>query len=290
MSIVIAERYYERRFPGATAVLNYPDLEQSATLQAIERQPAMRPERIRLLYVGSSTTSRGALLHAELASKLPGCEIMMSGFCSSSLAEEIRLRSGDATLGLIAPDGSVRWEKRSGRPQHETSTLILEGVGFFVPPKDMIKHFRQTWTAGIAIFPRTDHYYEKELTKFFEYMAAGLPIVCSDFPTWRALVEASGCGFTVDPADWDAIIGAIRRLHESPERAVAMGLAGRKAVQERYNWKSQADNLLGLYARVLGRLTASATSSGVTTAGSPTPPERPRLPAKTPGTTDPRHL
>ena len=253
MWIVIAERYYERRFPGATPVLNYPDLDRSVELQAIERLPALRPERIRLLYVGSLTTSRGALLHAELASRLSGCEIVMCGYCSSTVAEGIRTRSGDATLGFIAPDGSIRWEKRSERPVHEVSTVILEGVDFFVPPKSMIKHFRQAWTAGIAVFPYTEHYYEKELTKFFEYMAAGLPVVCSNFPTWRALVEGRGAGITVDPADWDAIIGAIRHLHENPDKAIGMGLAGRRAVQEQFNWQSQADNLVDLYARVLGR-------------------------------------
>ncbi len=280
MWIVIAERYYERRFPGATAVLNYPDDEQSAALQAIERQPHLQPEKIRLLYVGSSTKSRGAFLHAELATRLPGCEIVMSGFCGTTITEGIRTFSGDATLGFMAPDGSIRWEKRSERPDPEVSTVILEGVGYFVPPKSMIKHFSQKWTAGIAVFPCTEHYYEKELTKFFEYMAAGLPIVCSNFPTWRALVEEPGAGIAVDPSDWDAIIGAIRQLHESPEKAVAMGLAGRRAVQERFNWQSQADNLVGLYARVLGRPTPSGPTLGVAVAGSPETPDRTRPPSE----------
>ena len=252
MAIVIAERYYERRFPGATKVLNYPHLERSLALQAIERRPEARPKRIRLLYIGNVTWSRGAFIHAELARRLPGCEILISGGCNPDVADEIRACSGDATLGIVAPDGSITWEKRSSDPEDAVSTLVLDGVGFYVPHERMLAALREEWTAGIAAFPYTEHYYEKELTKFFEYMAAGLPVILSNFPNWRALVEEPNAGLCVDPADWDAILAAIRRLHDEPETAVGMGMNGRKAVQERFNWRSQADNLLRLYDILLG--------------------------------------
>lgn len=255
LTIVIAERYYERRFPAATVVLNYPHLERSAALQTIGRQPERRPGHIRLLYIGNVTWSRGAFIHAELARRLPGCEILISGSCDPAIAGEIRQRSGDATLGFVSPEGDISWEKRSTRPAETVSTIILDGVGFYVPHERMLAALGEEWTAGIAVFPYTEHYYEKELTKFFEYMAAGLPLVVSDFPNWRALSAARGAGLCVDPEDWDAIIGAIRRLHDNPAEAIAMGMNGRKAVQESFNWQSQADNLIGLYERLLGRST-----------------------------------
>jgi glycosyltransferase involved in cell wall biosynthesis len=251
MNIVIAERYYERRFPAATKVLNYPHRERSLALQAIERRPERQPDRIRLLYVGSVTVSRGALLHAELATRLPGCELVMSGICEPAVAARITALGDDANVGLIAADGEIGWERRSRQPADRASTILLEGVGFFVPPESMLRLFEEQWTACVAVFPRTEHYYEKELTKFFEYMAAGLPIVSSNFPTWRALVEQPGAGIAVDPADWDSIIAAIQWLHDHPKEAVDMGLNGRKAVQEHFNWQSQADNLLGLYHRLI---------------------------------------
>ena len=258
MTIVIAERYYARRFPDATVVLNYPHYDRSQALREIDRNVADRPDKIRLLYVGSITPSRGALLHAELAGRLPGCEVMMSGICDPAIVGEIRERSGDATLGFMAPDGRITWEKRSTKPDNEVSTLILEGVGYYVPPESMIDTFKQNWTAGIAIFPYTEHYYEKELTKFFEYMAAGLPVVLSNFPIWRKLVEEPGAGISADPANWEEIINAVRRLHDNPDDAIGMGLAGRRAVYERFNWKSQAQNLLHLYESLLD--SSSSTS------------------------------
>jgi glycosyltransferase involved in cell wall biosynthesis len=253
MAIVIAERYYERRFPGATKVLNYPHLERSLALQAIERRPEARPERLRLLYIGNITWSRGAFIHAELARRLPGCEILLSGSCHADVAADIRARSGDATLGTVAPDGSIAWEKRSSAPEETVSTLVLDGVGFYVPHERMLAALREEWTAGIAVFPYTEHYYEKELTKFFEYMAAGLPVVLSNFPNWRGLVEEPNAGLCVDPADWDAIVAALEWLQAHPREATEMGRNGRRAVQQRFNWQSQADELLKLYGTLLGQ-------------------------------------
>lgn len=259
MDIVIAERYYERRFPRSVKVLNYPHLERSATLQAIQRQAHTRPSRIRLLYIGNVTWSRGAYIYAELAKRLPGIELLISGSCDPSVAARIELESGDATIGLVAKDGDITWKKRGTRSSEETSTIVLDGVGFYVPHERMLSAFHQEWTAGIAVFPYTDHYYEKELTKFFEYMAAGLPMILSNFPNWRALVEGPQAGIAVDPANWDAIIGAIVRLHENPQEAVQMGMAGRSAVQKSYNWQSQADNLVALYSHVLARQAPAST-------------------------------
>lgn len=273
MAIVIAERYYERRFPGATKVLNYPHLERSAELQAIERRPDARPKRVRLLYIGNVTWSRGALIYAELARRLPGVEILISGACDPAIADKIELHSGDATIGIVAADGTISYRERCGRPPEDVSTIILDGVGFYVPHERMLAAFHQEWTAAIAIFPYTDHYYEKELTKFFEYMAAGLPVVLSHFPNWRALVEGPTAGIAVDPTDWPAITAAIRRLHENPGEAVSMGLAGRRAVQEQFNWQPQADNLLALYGSLLGQLARPSPVGGIAAAGDSEMPE-----------------
>lgn len=263
LAIVIAERYYERRFPGATKVLNYPHVERSIALQAIERRPEARPERIRLLYIGNVTWSRGAFIHAELSQRLPGCEILISGFCSMEVADEIKKRSGDANFGIVAFDGSTAWEKHGTQAAETVSTIILDGVGFYVPHERMLEALCEEWTAAIAIFPYTEHYYEKELTKFFEYMAAGLPVVLSNFPNWRALVEKPNAGLCVDPADWEDIVSAIQWLHAHPEEAIEMGRNGRRAVQERFNWQSQANKLVKLYNTLLGDDTPGTQSAAV---------------------------
>lgn len=75
--------------------------------------------------------------------------------------------------------------------------------------------------------------------KMFESMEAGLPILCSNVPVNRAILEEYPCGLAVDANDPEAIYKAIRYLVEHPEEAYAMGQQGRKAVVEKYNWENQ---------------------------------------------------
>ncbi len=89
------------------------------------------------------------------------------------------------------------------------------------------------------------------VTKLFEEMYAALPVIVTDFELWREVVEKAQCGILVDPLDPESIKAAVRKLTEDPALSERMGLAGRKAVMEEYNWKTQEVKLLQLYEEVL---------------------------------------
>lgn len=236
--VIIAERYYERRFPTGVPVLNYAHRGEFVALDRIARS---WPERPRALYTGSVTLSRGGRLHSALLGYLPAdCEIRLVGIC----AEE-ELASALSALSQKDP------------------RLTLKIADRWVPREDIVAAYKEDWTCGLAIFPDTVHYRDKELTKFFEYMAAGLPIVASNFPVWRQLIEGEGVGICVDPADPAAAAAAILWLHAHPKEARAMGERGRRAVAERYNWQSQAARLIAFYHNCLGLSTVPAAGPSV---------------------------
>lgn len=87
--------------------------------------------------------------------------------------------------------------------------------------------------------------------KLFEYMAAGIPAIISNIPTWMPYVEKHDAGLCVDPMDVDAIAEAIAFLRDNPERARQMGENGRRAVLEHYNWDTQAEHVKQLYREIL---------------------------------------
>ena len=85
------------------------------------------------------------------------------------------------------------------------------------------------------------------VVKLFEFMAAGLPVICSDYRLWKEIVEGNNCGICIDPNNVQEITKTINYILNNPEKAKKMGENGRKAAVEKYNWGTQEKVLLGLY-------------------------------------------
>lgn len=87
--------------------------------------------------------------------------------------------------------------------------------------------------------------------RLFEFMAHGVPIVATDFPLLREIVEGAQCGLLVDSADPQSLAAAIARLFERPAEGVALGERGRNAVLDTYNWEKEITRVEALYDAIL---------------------------------------
>jgi len=105
--------------------------------------------------------------------------------------------------------------------------------------------------AGLVVLHPTVNYIDALPVKMFEYMSAGLPVIASNFPLWRDIIEGNDCGVCVNPLDPSAIRDAIQYLLDHPDEAQRMGKNGRQAVEEKYNWETEAQKLKSLYAELL---------------------------------------
>jgi glycosyltransferase involved in cell wall biosynthesis len=104
--------------------------------------------------------------------------------------------------------------------------------------------------AGVVTFHPLPNHLDSHPTKMFEYMSSGIPVIASNFPLWRDIIEGNQCGLCVDPLDPKAIAAAIDYLVTHPQAAKAMGENGRKAVLEKYNWTVQANKLTDFYGAI----------------------------------------
>jgi glycosyltransferase involved in cell wall biosynthesis len=105
--------------------------------------------------------------------------------------------------------------------------------------------------AGLVLFQPIPNHLAAQPNKMFEYMAAGLPVIASDFPLWRSIVEGAGCGLLVDPLDPKKIAAAMRWIMDHPPEARALGDRGRQAVRKTYNWDREFPKLLALYESLI---------------------------------------
>ena len=88
--------------------------------------------------------------------------------------------------------------------------------------------------------------------KLFDYMLVGVPVVASNFPLYREVVEPNRCGLIVDPSRPNDIAAAITHLIECPDEARAMGERGLAAIRTLYNWENESHKLCHMYATLLG--------------------------------------
>lgn len=103
---------------------------------------------------------------------------------------------------------------------------------------------------GIVLDHPITNYVDAYSTKMFEYMACGIPVICSNFPLWDEIVEQTGCGVTVDPFDIDAAASALTTYNTDPALAAEVGERGRQAILTTYNWGNEFARLTELYERI----------------------------------------
>lgn len=100
---------------------------------------------------------------------------------------------------------------------------------------------------GIVTLHPTRAYTHALPVKMFEYMAAGIPVIASDFPLWKSIVEKHRCGICVNPKDPKAIADAVQQLMKNEKEAEQMGANGRKAVEEQFSWEKEEKKLVKFY-------------------------------------------
>ena len=81
-----------------------------------------------------------------------------------------------------------------------------------------------------------------------EAMAAGAPIVATDIPSVRELVEDAAVLVPVDDAD--RLAGAIAELLDDPSRRAALAEAGRQRAAE-FSWRRTSEAVVSAYRRAL---------------------------------------
>ena len=111
--------------------------------------------------------------------------------------------------------------------------------------------YAQEAIAGIALLKPIADYPDSYTTKLFEYMALKLPVITSDFPLYKEVVEKSGCGFCIPPYNAALFALTLEWIIDNPLKASEMGKSGRKSVENRFNWKNEQKILLLFYKTIL---------------------------------------
>jgi glycosyltransferase involved in cell wall biosynthesis len=228
MPVVFAESAYSNYYGWvnrSAIVLNFPEVE---SLLQIEPPKTASP---RIVYVGSISESRGSVVMLKAVRILQERGISVEFDCVGSASPVHKQQ-----LEQLVSKWSLKGVRFHGYKQPADAWRIAGGA-----------------TVGLAILQPEPNYVESYPTKVFEYMALKIPVVVSDFPLYRVLVQTADCGMCVPPSDAAALATVIEDLLRSPERISRLGENGRRAIVETYRWEPQLNRLESLYQAELSR-------------------------------------
>ena len=157
----------------------------------------------------------------------------------------------EATASLIQQDPSLRLViagrrgNASNRLEEVIRTSSLNGEVRFLGHRDDAPEVLAA--ADVFVFPSL---YEGLGGALIEAMALGLPIVASDLPAIREVVEADRNALLVPPGSSPALAAAVGALISDPERRRTMGERGRQIFQERFTLERSTSSMLELFAAV----------------------------------------
>ena len=219
-AVVVATEGIAEKFSKHNPIVihNYPNL---AMLPPTLRPPTTEDERV-LIYVGGISRLRGAI------------EMVDALACLSHI--------DNLHLDLIGRFEPASLEAELQKMQGYQRVWFLG----WLQPKEVYEHLSRADIGLVCLHPEP-RYLIALPVKLFEYMAAGLPVIASNFPLWKEIVEGNECGLTVNPLDPEEIARAIEYLIDHPDEAHRMGENGRRAVLEKYNWEAEGKKLLVLY-------------------------------------------
>lgn len=101
--------------------------------------------------------------------------------------------------------------------------------------------------AGLSVLHAEANYLTSLPTKGFEYMAAGTPVVLSDFEYWHPYFK--DCGVFIEPGDSQAIANGLKlviakELYENLQKQCI-------TTAKKFSWEAEADKMVAFYQKIL---------------------------------------
>lgn len=197
-------------------------------------------------------------LLGELASSVPWQDKYAEVCYVGDIGKIRGIQEVCAAMGLVQSDARLNLCGEFSEPAVEQAVRSMPGwqkvneIGFV--DRAGVRSVLGRSVAGLVTLYPIINYLDALPVKMFEYMAAGIPVISSDFTLWREIIEGNNCGLCVDPLDSLAIARAIDFLVQNPSKARQMGENGRCAVESQYNWSVEEAKMLAFYDRIVSKI------------------------------------
>ena len=134
----------------------------------------------------------------------------------------------------------------------EASKLIAEGVVEILDGGLEVMKIVSRAHVGV-LMTNPDELAEGCSNALLEYMACGLPVVCSDSGGNQEVVEDGVTGHIIPPRDVAALADALRRLRDREDERQGMGEAGRRRLLREFSLERMVRRYTLIYDQAIAR-------------------------------------
>ncbi|MPZ18413.1 MAG: glycosyltransferase [Luteitalea sp.] len=117
---------------------------------------------------------------------------------------------------------------------------------------DFVKELYAESDIGVLPYHVCSHWNHTIPNKLFDYMASGIPVLCTNVRPIQRIVDEVGCGLVCADNDAASFAECLLRLTDSDVRA-DMGRRGFEAIRARYNWETDSMRLTDVVERLAPR-------------------------------------
>jgi len=117
-------------------------------------------------------------------------------------------------------------------------------------PYERVYDYLSVVDAGLILYESNPLYNLALGNRFFDYLGAGIPIICSDLPEMRRVVEQANCGIILERRDVPSLIDAVRRLKLHPDLRETFRRNALESFRKEFCWEKQEEKLLSVYKKL----------------------------------------
>ncbi len=210
-----------------TVILNLPPYHPVESSRLLHDALGIPTDEMIIIYIGIVNLGRGLEEAVQSLKYLNRCHLVLMGFAYDDYISSLE--------AFIASEGLT------GR------------VHFFGPvPFEEVTRYAASAGVGLVLYRNIClNWYYSSPNKLFECMAAGLPVVGSNFPDLKMYIEGYDIGVTCDPDNPRDIADGINRIISDEARYDSMRKNALEAAKT-FNWGNESRKLIALYEGLIG--------------------------------------
>ena len=200
--------------PVPTVIQNRADFYKNEVMPKIEKIDG----NFRVIYQGGLQEGRGIRTMLEVASRLPDVEFLFVG--------------GGAQSHLVAES-----------QRNQKNVIYVPTV-----PSCELPKYTVSADVGMQVIRNTCiNHYTTDSNKLFEYIQAGIPVIASDFPEIRKVIDSYNVGILVNPSSINDIVDAIIYLKDQELEKYSDSIS---KAQRELSWAVESKKLTDLYDEI----------------------------------------